>query len=102
MASRARPPEGRSRDPAATETPVVETKADFEVVDVLKGPKTLEPKAKITVLYFGQEPVGQMRPEKTSATRDHRNLLRTRSHAPVFLIRRASVSENEVRFNAPH
>lgn len=35
-------------------------KATFEVVDVLKGPAMLEPKQKIEILYFGQEPAGSL------------------------------------------
>ena len=51
-------PKPLSSDASEGQVPAAEAKADFEVVDVLKGPKSLEPKAKITVLYFGQEPVG--------------------------------------------
>jgi hypothetical protein len=34
---------------------------------------------------FREEPIGQMRPEKPRPTRDDRNLLRVRSHVPLFL-----------------
>jgi hypothetical protein len=42
---------------------------------------------------FREQPVGQVRPEKTSATGYDRNLLRTRSHAPVFLRRHKMLGE---------
>jgi hypothetical protein len=45
---------------------------------------------------FRQQPVDQMRSEKTSATRHDRNLLRTRSHVPVFLIRHLKLGERFV------
>ena len=63
-----------------------------EVLDVLEiaGDKIID---RDDAMPFRQQPVGQMRPEKTRATRDDRNLLRTRSHAPVFLIRCAKVGE---------
>ena len=45
---------------------------------------------------FRQQAIGQMRPEKPSATSDDRNLLRIRSHVPVFLIRDGKLGERFV------
>src|ERR1700730_17216359 len=66
-----------------------------EVRDVLgiAGDKIIDRNDPVS---FRQQPVGQMRPEKTSATSDDRNLLRTRSHVSVFLIRDVELSERFV------
>ncbi len=51
-------PKPLASDPTQGQVPAAEAKAEFEVVDVLKGPSTLKPKSTVTVMYFGQEPVG--------------------------------------------
>jgi hypothetical protein len=51
-------PKPLSTDISEGQVPSVEGKADFEIVEVLKGPPSIKPKTIATVLYFGQEPVG--------------------------------------------
>src|SRR5438067_1465654 len=43
-----------------------------------------------------QQPIGQMRPQKTSTARDDRDFLRTRSHVWVFLIRQVRLGQRFV------
>ena len=60
-----------------------------EVLDVLEvaGDEIVD---RDDAMTFREQPVGQMRAEKSGAAGDDRNLLRTRSHVPEFLI----VAEN--------
>jgi len=45
------------KEPAGV--PAETQKADFRILEVLKGPKSLAAEQVVTILYFGQEPVGQ-------------------------------------------